>query len=153
VRYLDKLFSSTHYIIILPYNIYEVHRQRYFLVKTFFQDAAFLDKAWLNRRFHNNDPKSIKKPDELEKEMQEPPLDQIDQDILIRIQGSIIGMALGDALGAHVEFRPYAYMVQNPVTDLKAGGTWDLNKGQVLLLRLVLYKTEFKQTLRSFFSQ
>ncbi len=40
-------------------------------------------------------------------------------------------MALGDALGAHVEFRPYHYLVQNPVTDLKAGGTWGLQKGQV----------------------
>jgi hypothetical protein len=150
VRYLDKLLSSTLYTISLPYNIYEIHRQSYFLVKTFFKDTAFLDKAWLNRRFHNNDPKSIKKPDELEKEMQEPPLDQIDGNILMRIQGSIIGMALGDALGAHVEFRPYAYMVQNPVTDLKAGGTWGLKKGQVFLLYLVLYKTEFKQTLRSF---
>jgi hypothetical protein len=150
VRYLDKLLSSTLYTISLPYNIYEIHRQSYFLVKTFFKDTAFLDKAWLNRRFHNNDPKSIKKPEELENEMQEPPLDQIDENILMRIQGSIIGMALGDALGAHVEFRPYAYMVQNPVTDLKAGGTWGLKKGQVFLLYLVLYKTEFKQTLRSF---
>ena len=51
--------------------------------------------------------------------------------LLDRVQGSIIGLALGDALGAHVEFRPYDYMETNPVTDLVGGGTWGLDKGQV----------------------
>jgi len=64
--------------------------------------------------------------------MQEPP-GPIDEKILDRIQGSMVGMALGDALGAHVEFRPHQYMVQNRVTDLEGGGTWGLRKGQVLL--------------------
>jgi ADP-ribosyl-[dinitrogen reductase] hydrolase len=62
----------------------------------------------------------------------EDPLDNYDKEILNKIQGSMIGMALGDALGAHVEFRPRAYLRQNPVRDLTGGGTWGLNKGQVI---------------------
>jgi ADP-ribosylglycohydrolase len=42
-----------------------------------------------------------------------------------------MGMALGDALGAHVEFRPREYLLSNPVTDLVGGGTWGLQPGQV----------------------
>ena len=53
-----------------------------------------------------------------------------DDQILNRIAGSMIGMAIGDALGAHVEFRPHDYLVQHPVTDLSSGGTWGLEKGQ-----------------------
>ena len=44
----------------------------------------------------------------------------------------MIGLALGDALGAHVEFRPYQYLVEHPVKDLQAGGTWGLEAGQVI---------------------
>ena len=95
----------------------------------FFIDVTFLGKTWLDLQFHE-DQKSIKKPDELENDIQDPP-GPLDENILNRIQGSMIGMALGDALGAHVEFRPYHYLAQNPVTDLKAGGTWGLAKGQV----------------------
>jgi ADP-ribosyl-[dinitrogen reductase] hydrolase len=62
--------------------------------------------------------------------MKDPP-EKIDRDVLNRIHGSMIGMALGDALGAFVEFRPHKYMVDNPVTTLKGGGTWGLKKGQV----------------------
>jgi ADP-ribosyl-[dinitrogen reductase] hydrolase len=62
----------------------------------------------------------------------EDPLDNYDKEILNKIQGSMIGMALGDALGAHVEFRPQDYLRQNPVQDLSGGGTWGLNKGQVI---------------------
>ncbi|CAF4375814.1 unnamed protein product, partial [Rotaria magnacalcarata] len=47
-----------------------------------------------------------------------------------RIQGSLIGLAVGDALGAPVEFRPRSYMVDNPVSDMTSGGTWGLNAGQ-----------------------
>lgn len=53
------------------------------------------------------------------------------QDILDKIQGSMCGMALGDALGAHVEFRSHEYMQGNPVNDLRGGGTWGLTEGQV----------------------
>ena len=62
--------------------------------------------------------------------MQNPP-GHVDKSILDRVHGSMMGMALGDAIGAHVEFRPRAYLVENPVTDLTGGGTWGLNKGQV----------------------
>ncbi|CAF1507712.1 unnamed protein product, partial [Adineta steineri] len=43
---------------------------------------------------------------------------------------SIIGMSLGDALGAHVEFRPRKFLLEHPVEDLEGGGTWGLEKGQ-----------------------
>ncbi|CAF3578533.1 unnamed protein product [Rotaria sp. Silwood1] len=43
----------------------------------------------------------------------------------------MFGLLLGDALGAHVEFRPHAYLLANPVSDLQSGGTWGLEKGQV----------------------
>jgi len=42
-----------------------------------------------------------------------------------------MGLVLGDALGAHVEFRPRQYLLEHPVRDLEGGGTWGLNKGQV----------------------
>jgi hypothetical protein len=96
----------------------------------------FVDKKWLDLQFHDDD--TIKKPDELQNEIEDPP-GEIDETVLDRIQGSMIGMALGDALGAHVEFRPNQYLVQNPVTDLKAGGTWGLEKGQVYIFYLSSY--------------
>ena len=67
--------------------------------------------------------------------MKEPP-NSIDSDILNRVQGSMIGLALGDALGSHVEFRPRKYLQQKPVLDLIGGGTWGLKKGQVVYLLL-----------------
>ncbi|CAF3550223.1 unnamed protein product [Rotaria sp. Silwood1] len=42
----------------------------------------------------------------------------------------MFGLTIGDALGAHVEFRPNSYLVANPVKDLEGGGTWGLQKGQ-----------------------
>jgi hypothetical protein len=92
--------------------------------------GMFLGKPWLEPQYHENDNERIKKPNELEDEMQSPPND-IDREILDRIHGSMIGMALGDALGASVEFRPHAYMVENPVATLQGGGTWGLEAGQV----------------------
>ena len=50
--------------------------------------------------------------------------------LLSRMQGSLIGLAVGDALGASVEFRPKAYMDDNPVSDMQGGGTWGLDAGQ-----------------------
>jgi len=105
-----------------------------------------LDQKWLNLQYHENktndkhdesETPQIKKPNELENEMEDPP-GAIDPKLLDRIQGSIIGMALGDALGAHVEFRPHQYVEEHPVKDLEGGGTWGLEKGQVLLFYLTL---------------
>jgi ADP-ribosyl-[dinitrogen reductase] hydrolase len=52
-----------------------------------------------------------------------------------RIQGSMFGLAIGDALGAHVELKPHDYFEKNPVTDICGGGTWNLKKGQVTKYR------------------
>lgn len=49
-----------------------------------------------------------------------------------RVCGSMIGLALSDAFGACVEYRPRAFLKQHPVTDLQDGGTWGLNKGEVI---------------------
>ncbi|CAF5205787.1 unnamed protein product, partial [Rotaria magnacalcarata] len=87
-----------------------------------------IDKEWLNLRFNTSG--LILKPDELANELTYPGGD-IDNEKLNRIHGSMIGMALGDALGAHVEFRPRHYMVVHPVKELEGGGTWGLDKGQV----------------------
>ncbi|CAF0923821.1 unnamed protein product [Rotaria sordida] len=86
------------------------------------------EQSWVDLKFHS-DNALIKKPDELVPEMKDPPND-VDTKILNRIKGSMFGMALGDALGAHVEFRPQSYLKANPVTDLESGGTWGLEKGQ-----------------------
>ncbi|CAF0987225.1 unnamed protein product [Adineta steineri] len=53
-----------------------------------------------------------------------------DPTVLDRIKGSLIGLAVGDALGASVEFRPRQYLLEHPVHDMKSGGTWGLNAGQ-----------------------
>ena len=50
--------------------------------------------------------------------------------MLSKIQGSLIGLAIGDALGAPVEFRPRTYLEAFPVSDMQAGGTWGLAAGQ-----------------------
>ncbi|CAF0890192.1 unnamed protein product [Rotaria sordida] len=68
-------------------------------------------------------------PEDLQTVMKNPPVN-VDDAILDRVQGSMVGMALGDALGGHVEFRPRQYLLQHPVRDLVGGGTWGLKKGQ-----------------------
>ena len=98
-------------------------------VINFFHD--FLEKRWLELQYHKPNGR-IMKPAELQSLLREPPI-SIDEHILDRIQGSIIGMALGDALGAHVEFQSRQNLLTNPVTDLVGGGTWGLQKGQVFL--------------------
>ncbi|CAF3861187.1 unnamed protein product, partial [Adineta steineri] len=87
------------------------------------------DKKWLNCQYHDLEKTKIKRPNEIENEMEDPP-EINNKEILNRIQGSIIGMALGDALGAHVEFRPRSYLLEHPVNDLQGGGTWGLDIGQ-----------------------
>ncbi|CAF4871275.1 unnamed protein product, partial [Rotaria sp. Silwood1] len=88
------------------------------------------DKSWLNLQFDDADQKVIKKPDQIQIDTKynEPLINE--DDIVDRIKGSMFGLALGDALGAHVEFRPQSYLAANPVTDLTGGGTWGLEKGQ-----------------------
>ncbi|CAF2646155.1 unnamed protein product [Rotaria sp. Silwood2] len=65
----------------------------------------------------------------LEREMKNPSAD-MDAYVFDKILGSMMGLTLGDALGAHVEFRPHAYLDTHPVEDLEGGGTWGLEKGQ-----------------------
>ncbi|CAF1501449.1 unnamed protein product [Didymodactylos carnosus] len=69
-----------------------------------------------------------KKPADMHLDL--PPSHPADKRLLDKIYGSMLGMAIGDALGAHVEFRPRAYLEQNPVQDLQGGGTWGLEAGQ-----------------------
>lgn len=45
-----------------------------------------------------------------------------------RYQGSLLGLAVGDAVGTTVEFQPPGAF--EPVTDLVGGGPFDLEPGQ-----------------------
>ena len=90
----------------------------------------FSEKSWLDLCFDDPSGTSITKPADLEDRMREPD-GPIDEALLKRVQGSMMGMALGDALGASVEFRPRDYLENHPVRDLQSGGTWGLAKGQV----------------------
>lgn len=87
--------------------------------------------TWLDLQFHDK-TKQIKTPRDLQNDIPEPPK-SVDESIFDRIAGSIIGLALGDTVGACVEFRPHEYLVAHPVTDLQGGGTWGLQAGQVIL--------------------
>lgn len=89
-----------------------------------------VDKSWLQCQRHQNFERSIMTPEDLEKNMQDPPA-ILNWETLNRVKGSMFGIALGDSLGAHVEFRPRSYLEDHPVTDLQGGGTWGLKKGQV----------------------
>lgn len=66
------------------------------------------------------------------------PFSSINSNLLDRIHGSMVGMALGDSIGAHVEFRSREYLMKNPVKELEGGGTWGLQKGQVLSTHVLL---------------
>lgn len=95
----------------------------------------YLETYWFDLKFHTKNPQLIKRPHELEKYLRDPPA-EFNNDIVNRIQGSMIGIALGDALGAHVEFKPRKFLLEHPVHDLQSGGTWGLQKGQVNLQRI-----------------
>ena len=86
--------------------------------------------GWLDPIYHKKDQRTILKPDELDSYLHDPPV-TVDDKLLDGILGSMIGLALGDALGAHVEFRPHQYLIEHPVKELQGGGTWGLNQGQV----------------------
>lgn len=85
----------------------------------------------MDLQFVNNDQQHIVKPHEINLTKSDYPPSTFNPEVLNRIKGSLFGLAIGDALGAHVEFRPRSYLVDNAVTDLQAGGTWGLEKGQV----------------------
>ena len=93
------------------------------------KECEVVKEHWTGLRFHE-DRSSIKMPHELAKDVPNVPSPP-DEEVLDRVKGSMLGMALGDALGAHVEFRPHSYLLKHPVTDLEGGGTWGLKKGQV----------------------
>ena len=57
--------------------------------------------VWLT--LQKTEKNSIRTPSDLEDQLADPPMANLDQDILDRVQGSICGLAIGDALGAHVE--------------------------------------------------
>ena len=59
-----------------------------------------------------------------------PAANTLDSAIADRIVGSLVGLAVGDALGASVEFRPREYLVEYPVREMSSGGTWGLKAGQ-----------------------
>lgn len=94
--------------------------------------SILLDKLWLTCKYHDDEQTSIKKPDELGITNQDfADVSKINPLVVDRIKGSMFGLALGDALGAHVEFRPNSFLAANPVKDLVGGGTWGLQAGQV----------------------
>lgn len=84
----------------------------------------------MDLQFHDENQSNIKKPGELESKLHHPP-HLNDDELVDRILGSLFALAIGDALGAHVEFRPHQYLTTNPVKDFSEGGTWGLKKGQV----------------------
>ena len=88
---------------------------------------------WLDPQYHDKNQKFIIKPDEFQSFLHDPPR-SVHKNSLDRIMGSMMGLAIGDALGAHVEFRPRQYLIEHPVTDLQGGGTWGLRSGQVIYL-------------------
>ncbi|CAF4813518.1 unnamed protein product, partial [Rotaria magnacalcarata] len=59
-----------------------------------------------------------------------PPSQSLDSTKVDRFKGSLMGMAVGDALGASVEFRPRQYLLDHPVSNMQSGGTWGLQAGQ-----------------------
>lgn len=59
-----------------------------------------------------------------------PPKFRTDDKYIMKIRGSLFGLAIGDALGASVEFRSHDYLLTHPVTDMQSGGTWKLKAGQ-----------------------
>ena len=93
------------------------------------KECEVVKEHWTGLRFHG-DRSSIKMPHELEKDVPNVPSPPAEE-VLDRVKGSMLGMALGDALGAYVEFRPHSYLLEHPVIGLEGGGTWGLKKGQV----------------------
>ena len=89
----------------------------------------FLARHWLDLQL--SDENSIRKPDQFQNRVKHPP-EAIGGPILNRIVGSMLGLAVGDALGAHVEYRSHHYLLKRPVTNFCSGRTCGLEKEQVL---------------------
>ena len=66
-----------------------------------------LEKIWLTFQFHDTDQKIIKKPNEFKIKQEHYPSLSNQDNILNKVKGSLFGLAIGDTLGAHVEFRPH----------------------------------------------
>ncbi|UJR38829.1 hypothetical protein I4U23_031494 [Adineta vaga] len=50
--------------------------------------------------------------------------------ILDLLDWCTVGLAIGDALGASLEYRPPQYWLAHPITDIVGGSTWRLEAGQ-----------------------
>ena len=50
--------------------------------------------------------------------------------LLQKVQGCLVGLAVGDALGAPWEFRPHGAMQKKNISKMESGGTWGLRAGQ-----------------------
>lgn len=46
-----------------------------------------------------------------------------------KIKGALFGLAVGDALGVPVEFKSRKELLQTPVKDMQAYGTWQQPAG------------------------
>lgn len=90
-------------------------------------------------KFADNDSQHIVKPDQLNITKNDHPPTINNSETLKRIQGSIFALAIGDALGASVEFRPRSYLEAHPIKDFQSGGTWGLQKGQVSFLSIFTF--------------
>ncbi|CAF3568068.1 unnamed protein product [Rotaria socialis] len=74
------------------------------------------DMHWLDCKFHDDSNQLIMTPEDLETKLQDPPK-SINHALLNRVKGSMFGMALGDALGAHVKIRSHQYLLEHLFTD------------------------------------
>ena len=93
--------------------------------------SCSVEENWLTLQFHDQKKQAIMKPHEIEEHTVNTQ-SRIEEKLFDRIAGSMLGLVIGDALGAHVEFRPHEYLAEHLVTDLTGGGTWGLEKGQVI---------------------
>lgn len=105
-----------------------------FLSTNSFRSIVFiyyhLVRLHLDLSIRNKNEVTVPRPLVIASQLSSPP-NIAEKTTFNRVRGSLFGLAIGDALGAHVEFRPRAYMLEHPVNDLEGGGTWGLQKGQV----------------------
>ena len=109
------------------------HSKRFETIIDISINEFFLVREWLDPRFllDAEGQQRIQMIQDLITPAPSQTMNGVDATLLDRITGSMIGLAIGDALGAHVQFRPREYLVANPVGYLKGGGTLGLKSGQV----------------------